>query len=101
MAPLAVHEDAAPCSKTKSLYCKSFSSLLAEGDEKVAKFMCCSCVKSPGRGRDGSWNLIFADLLALGTGMVDGIEVAKDPDGTIWFFCLLFATGDEEVHSNE
>ena len=57
--------------------------------------------KGPARAQDGSWDLILGDLLALGSGMVDGVEVAKDPDGTVWSFCLLFAKGDEEVHCNE
>ena len=45
MVPLAVHQDAAPCSKTKSFNCKSFSSLLGDGDEKATKLLCCSCIK--------------------------------------------------------
>ena len=38
MVPLAIHEDAAPCNKTSSVVCKSFSSLIGAGDKKVTKF---------------------------------------------------------------
>ena len=102
MIPLAVHEDAAPYSKTASFNCKSWSALLGDGDEKVAKYMACSCIKDKETAQaDCSWEALLADLWALGSGTVDGQPVALEPDGTKWTFVLLIAKGDEECHCQE
>ena len=42
LVPLTVHEDAVPCTKRLSAQCVSFSGLLGQGDEKVAKYVCFS-----------------------------------------------------------
>ena len=102
MIPLAVHEDAAPYSKTASFNCKSWSALLGDGDEKVTKYMACSCIKEKATAQaDCSWEALLADLWALGSGTVDGQPVALEPDGTKWTFVLLIAKGDEECHCQE
>ena len=95
MAPLAVHQDAAPYSKTLSFDAKCFSGLLGEGDENISKFLCCTCVKEKvgDEKPDRSWPALLADFLALGTGVVAGRPVAEDPDGTKWAFALLIAKG--------
>ena len=100
VVPLCVHSDGAPYSKKNSCVVVSFSSLLAVGEEKLTKLVCCSFLKSDGAGGYTSWNHLLVDFEGLATGVVGGREVARDVDGTVWSFALLFVKGDEEVRSN-
>jgi hypothetical protein len=82
--PLTVHQDGGPCSKTQSADCISFSSLLAEGGEKVTKFLLASCIYE--KNNDTKvWNAILNDL----------DEAARGTDLDGWQFVLLFSKADE------
>ena len=102
VVPLTVFTDAGPFSLQKSCLVKSFSSLLAQGHEKLTKYPCGSCVKQSGGQVDtGAWDRLIADLLALTTGVVGGSPVAVGNDGALWRFLLLFTKCDEETRCNE
>jgi hypothetical protein len=94
MVPLAIHEDAAPCNKTSSVLCKSFSSLIGARDEKVTKLIRHNKIKVVGSDVGDAWKPLLADLESLGSGLVGGEPVAVDGDGTMWCFCLLLAKAD-------
>ena len=95
MVPLAIHEDAAPCNKTSSVLCKSFSSLIGARDEKVTKLIRHNKIKVVGSDVGDAWKPLLADLESLRSGLVGGEPVAVDGDGTMWCFCLILAKADE------
>ena len=77
VVPLTVFADAGPFSLQKSCVVISFSSLLAQGHEKLTKYPCGSCVKQSGGQVDiGAWDRLIDDLLALTTGVVGGSSAA-------------------------
>ena len=47
------------------------------------------------------WTRSLDNLPQLGSGVVDGQEVARDADGTLWTFALLFVKADEDVRAND
>ena len=76
VVPLTVFTDAFPLRLQKSCVVISFSSLLAQGHEKLTKYPHGSCVKQSGGQVDiGAWDRLIADLLALTTGVVGGTDV--------------------------
>ena len=82
--PVVVHQDAGPYSKAKSADCICCSSLLAEGSEKITKFLLATCVAD--RGNDAAvWDEILRDLEVAAAGNFGGFS-----------FILLFAKADEE-----
>jgi len=87
--PIAVHQDAGPCTKTKSADCISFSSLLAEGGEKVTKLLLATCVADSNNDWQ-VWREVLKDLDEAATRGVDG-----------WFLVLLFGKADEEQRSQK
>ena len=98
LVPLTVHEDAGPCTKRLSAPCVSFSGLLGQGDEKVAKYVCFSSLTrndSNDNNHEG-WKCLLKDLDDLLLGMKDGEVIALNEDGQPWLFILLFAKADEE-----
>ena len=101
MVPCTVHEDAGPYSKTKSCDCISFSSLLCNGGEKTTKFLSSTFVKTSGTTAGHEcWRAILRDFDDLATGVVNGVAVAQNADGTIWTFVLFFAKADQGCQSN-
>ena len=56
--PVAIHQDAGPCSKSKSAGCIRFSSLLAESNETTAKFLLATRVADKGSG-----TIIWGEIL--------------------------------------
>ena len=100
--PFTLHADAGPYSKTSACYCVSCSSLVGIGEAKLTKFLCASYVQRAG-GTDDSlwWGHLLDDLLALGSGVVNGRAIARDPDGTVWRVALLFVKCDEDVRAND
>jgi hypothetical protein len=100
--PFTLHADAGPFSKTPACYVVSCASLLGIGDAKLTKFVCASDVQRAG-GRDDElwWGHLLDDLLALGSGVVNGREVARDADGTLWRVALRFVKCDEDVRAND
>jgi hypothetical protein len=104
--PLALHEDAAPVTKRLGANTISFSSVLAEGNEKLTHFLSTTYIKRV-RAEAGDhtpmWNALLADFEALSTGIVDGIAVApiEGVEGGCWKFLLLFSKADEEVRCGE
>ena len=85
VVPLTVFTDALLVSLQKSCVVISFSSLLAQGHEKLTQYPCGSSVKQSGGQVDiGAWDLLIADLLALTTGVVGGSPVAVGDDGALW-----------------
>ena len=104
--PCCVHQDAGPFSKTKSCDNVSFSSLLGDGDEKVTKYLNFTYIaKSDSKTRPTpcpiAWGRFLEDWDDLGTGLIGDTPIAKDEDGTMWCFILLFLKGDEENACNE
>ena len=94
VVPLTVFTDAGPFSLQKSCVVTSFSSLLAQGHEKLTKYPCGSCAKqSGGQVGIGAWDRLIADLLAL-TSVVGGSPAAVGDDGALWRFLLLFSKCD-------
>ena len=90
--PLTLHADAGPFSKTTACYCVSFSSLVGLGEAKLTKYMCASYVKRNGGDQDFQWwGHLIDDFHALASGNLHGEHVARDSDGTVWKFALLFA----------
>ena len=100
--PCSVHEDAGPCSKTLSVNNVSFASLLATGDEKITKFLCCTYVTKEKGGESAfpAWRRILQDFDELSTGEVSGSHVALDQDGNPLQFISMFAKLDEDVRCN-
>ena len=102
VVPLTVFTDESPFSLQKSCVVISFSSLLAQGHEKLTKYPCGSCVKqSGGQVHIGAWDRLITDLLALTTGVVGGSPVAVGDDGAVKGFFLLFTKCDEKARCNE
>ena len=87
--PITVHEDAGPCSKTKSACCLSWSGLPSRGDERVTKYLMCSHIKGTNHTSD-AWPAIIDDLETLARGI--------DLQSGRWRFVVLFAKADEETH---
>ena len=54
--PVTLHTDAGPCTKSQSCNTVSWGSLLYGGDERLSKFLICSCLKRDNRGDFPSWN---------------------------------------------
>jgi hypothetical protein len=98
--PIVLHTDAAPFTKVASCNCVSVSGLLGAGDEKLTKYLVCSHVKDKDEDPSRIWCHIIDDCLALGTGVVDGVEVAREGDA-LWKFAYLFQLQDEETRCNE
>ena len=102
VVPLTVFTDAGPLILQKSCVVVGFSSLLAQGHEKLAKYLCGSCVKQSGGPVDiGACDRLIADLLALTTGVVGGSPIAVGDNGSLWRFLLFFTKCDEETRCNE
>jgi hypothetical protein len=100
--PITVHADAGPFTKTSACYCVSFSSLVGAGEAKLTTFVCASYVQNSGSPTDYLWwGHLFDELLALGSGVVNGTEVARDSNGTLWRGAFLFCKSDEDVRSND
>ena len=72
------------------------SSLLSDGDEKITKFLCATCIKSKSCTLRSAWARLLIDFDEL----AEHIDV-RDSDGTTWHFVLLFAKADEECRANE
>ena len=100
--PCSLHEDAGPISKTLSADCVSWSAFLGDGDEKVTHYLSWSDVKEKLKdvNVDIAWDAFLKDFEELATGYVDGSPVARDSNGAVWSFALLFSKGDEECHCN-
>ena len=102
VVPFTLHADAGPYSKTSAVYCVSCSSLVGLGEAKLTNFLCASYVQRSGGGDDTLWwQRLIDDLIALGSGVVEGKEVARDSDGTLWRVALLFVKCDEDVRAND
>lgn len=101
VVPLTLHADAGPYSKTSSCYCISFSGLLAVGDEQLVKYLCSSHIKGEGGRIDTFWAHLISDFTALGCGKVGGCEIARDAEGNLWRFALLYCKSDEEARCND
>ena len=100
--PFTIHADAGPFSKTTACYVVSCASLLGIGEAKLTEFVCASYVQAGGgRGDESWWGHLLADFLAMGSGVVNGREVARDADGTLWRVALLFVKCDEDVRAND
>ena len=101
--PLTVHADAGPFTKTTACYCVSFSPLLGAGEAHFTKYLVASYVqkKSSPETDYPFWTRLLDNLLQLGSGVVDGQEVARDADGTLWTFALVFVKADEDVRAND
>ncbi len=100
--PFTIHADAGPFSKKTACYVVSCASLLGIGEAKLTKFACASYVQGAGgRGDESWWGHLLADFLALGSGVVNGREVARDADGNLWRAALLFVKCDEDVRAND
>ena len=96
--PLAVHEDAGPCTKKLSARCLSFSGVLGEGSEKLTNFLCASAIKSTKGNEDHkAWEAMLADFEHLANGSIDVI----DAEGTSWDFVLVFSKADEACRCND
>ena len=100
VAPLTVHIDGGPCTKTRSVNVLSFGGLHAQGDEKVTKSPCASYLKGD-RPDTNIWDFLLRDFEALATGLVGGRPVATGRDGRVLKWLLLFVKSDEEVRSQE
>ena len=88
--PLVLHQDAGPCSKTKSADCICFSSLLGEGSEKLTKWLLATFILD--KSRDEKDTKVWQEILEnLNAAMTNGCGE--------WFFCTLFAKADEEQRS--
>lgn len=102
LVPLTLHADAGPFTKTAACYCVSFSSLLSTGEAALVKYPVGAYVKPGGAARDlPFWERLLAALEARGTGYVNGRFVARDRDGSVWRFTLLFVKRDEDVRAND
>ena len=102
MVPCTIHQDAGPYSKKSSCDCWSFSSLLANGNETLTKYLMATSIKLSGqKPSDRAWSIILKDFDDLSTGLVKGAPVARDEDGTVWSFVLLFAKADQECQCVE
>ena len=99
--PCTLHQDAGPYSKRKSAECISFSSLLADGPEKLTKFLIASTVKTKRSVPcEVAWPSMLEDWEAMGRGEVGGRAIAE-AGGVRWTFILLYVKGDEECQCNE
>ena len=48
------------------------------------------------------WDVLLADLAALGEGRADGVgEAARDRDGVLWRFAFLYVESDEAMRCND
>ena len=90
--PLAMHEDAGPCSKKLSADCISFSSLLKAGTERLTHFLCASKIKKKSDDLK-IWEVLLRDLEMLAR---DGIGGRGPP----WKFVLMIVKADEEARCN-
>ena len=101
--PLTVHADAGPFTKTTTCDCVSSSPLLGAGEAHFTKYLVASYVqkKSSPETDYPFWTRLLDNLLQLGSGVVDGQEVALDADGTLWTPALLFVKADEYVRAND
>ena len=94
--PLVVHEDAGPCSKSKSANCISFSSLLGIGSEKSCKYLVSTYLKNRGDRSQAPWIVVLNDLDKLANG-----DIMIECFDKLWDMVLLFAKADEETRSME
>eukprot|EP00969_Alexandrium_andersonii_P201922 8922233-Alexandrium_andersonii.AAC.1 len=61
-----------------------------------------SSIKVPGaKPLDKAWPMILKDFDDLSTGFVNGSPIARDADGTVWRFVLLFAKADQDCQCVE
>ena len=87
--PIVVHQDAGPCSKTKSADTISWSSMISQGGEKITKFLIATSIAN--RENDNKvWRVILDDMMLAATSGIAG-----------WKFVLLFAKADEEQRSQK
>ena len=90
---LALHEDAAPYSKTSSACHVSYSSLLGRGCDKSTKWLFSSCVKYSGDVDREMWAVLISDLELCAQGCDEhGNRIAGE-----WRFPTAFGKADMEA----
>ena len=90
--PLTAHEDAGPCTQSKSANCLSWSGLHGVGTEKLTKHLICSNIKVAGKHDTNALRRLLVDFEESANGIYLGDHM--------WRFVLMFAKADEETHVN-
>ena len=96
-----LHQDAGPASKKLSAYCISFGSILAQGQERMVRFLLATALKRKAIPLDWAvWESVLTDMDGLGQGLLPGGQYVRYQRGVDWKFCLTFVRADEEARCN-